>query len=54
MTDSTPSQRATRWLADFAAALAAGQAQRAAAMFDADCYWRVSLKVAFLQVVEPQ
>ncbi|MFM7850013.1 MAG: flavin-containing monooxygenase [Rubrivivax sp.] len=40
MTDSTPSQRATRWLADFAAALAAGQAQRAAAMFDADCYWR--------------
>lgn len=40
MTDSTPSQRAARWLADFGAALAAGQAQRAAAMFDADCYWR--------------
>jgi putative flavoprotein involved in K+ transport len=40
MTDSTPSQRAARWLADFGAALAAGQAQHAAAMFDADCYWR--------------
>ena len=40
MTDSTPSQRAARWLADFGAALTAGQAQRAAAMFDADCYWR--------------
>ncbi|MEI8266582.1 MAG: NAD(P)/FAD-dependent oxidoreductase [Betaproteobacteria bacterium] len=40
MTDSTPSQRAARWLADFSAALAAGQAQQAAAMFDADCYWR--------------
>ena len=40
MTDSTPSQRAARWLADFGAALAAGQAQQAAAMFETDCYWR--------------
>jgi putative flavoprotein involved in K+ transport len=40
MTVTTPSQRATRWLADFGAALAAGQAQQAAAMFDADSYWR--------------
>jgi putative flavoprotein involved in K+ transport len=40
MTVTTPSQRAARWLADFGAALAAGQAQQAAAMFDADSYWR--------------
>jgi putative flavoprotein involved in K+ transport len=40
MTVTTPSQRATRWLADFGAALAAGQAQQAAAKFDADSYWR--------------
>ena len=39
-TVTTPSQRAARWLADFGAALAAGQAQQAAAMFDADSYWR--------------
>ena len=36
MTVTTPSQRAARWLADFGAALAAGQAHQA----DADCYWR--------------
>jgi len=40
MTVTTQSQRAARWLADFGAALAAGQAQQAAAMFDADSYWR--------------
>jgi putative flavoprotein involved in K+ transport len=39
-TVTTPSQRAARWLADFGASLAAGQAQQAAAMFDADSYWR--------------
>jgi putative flavoprotein involved in K+ transport len=40
MTETTPFQRAARWLADFGAALAAGQAQQAAALFDADSYWR--------------
>ncbi|GAB2936684.1 NAD(P)/FAD-dependent oxidoreductase [Rhodococcus aerolatus] len=38
-TDPAP-ERVQRWLADFEAALAAGDAARAAAMFTSDCYWR--------------
>ena len=40
MTDSTPSQRAQRWLDQFGAALASNQADAVLALFGADCYWR--------------
>jgi putative flavoprotein involved in K+ transport len=37
---STPSQRASRWLADFGTALTARDLDAAAALFEDDCYWR--------------
>lgn len=40
MTDTTPSQRAQRWLDAFGAALASGQPDAVLPLFDADCYWR--------------
>ena len=40
MTDATPTQRAQAWLDRFEAAQAAGDAAAAAALFDAECYWR--------------
>ena len=40
MTDTTPSQRAQRWLDAFGAALASGQPENALPLFDDDCYWR--------------
>jgi putative flavoprotein involved in K+ transport len=40
MTDTTPSQRAQRWLDQFGAALAANQIDDVVALFDTDCYWR--------------
>lgn len=40
MIDSTPSQRAQRWLDQFGAALASNQADAVLALFGADCYWR--------------
>ena len=40
MTDTTPSQRAQRWLDQFGAALASNQADDVLALFGADCYWR--------------
>ena len=40
VTTTTPTQQATDWLARFAAALAAGQADTAAALFGEDSYWR--------------
>lgn len=40
MTDSLPSATARRWLADFGAALQAGDIDGAVALFDADSYWR--------------
>jgi len=39
-TSPTPTQQAADWLARFAAALAAGQADTAAALFGEDSYWR--------------
>ena len=40
MTITTPSQRASGWLADFGAALASNNAAAAVALFDTECYWR--------------
>jgi putative flavoprotein involved in K+ transport len=40
MTDTTPSQRAQRWLDQFGAALATGKPDAVLPLFDADCYWR--------------
>ena len=40
VTTTTPTQQAADWLARFAAALAAGQADTAAALFGEDSYWR--------------
>src|SRR5277367_2786526 len=37
---STPTERATTWLASLDAALSRGDAPGAAALFDADCHWR--------------
>jgi putative flavoprotein involved in K+ transport len=37
---STPSQRASRWLADFGTALTARDIDAAVALFEEDCYWR--------------
>ena len=42
MTDLSnhPTQLASAWLADFAAALERGDVDAAVALFDDDCYWR--------------
>jgi len=40
MPDSTPTQRATAWLASLDAALSRGDVEAAAALFHDDCYWR--------------
>ena len=40
MTQTTPSQRASAWLASFGAALGRHDADATAALFDEDCYWR--------------
>ncbi|MES1152380.1 MAG: NAD(P)/FAD-dependent oxidoreductase, partial [Dongia sp.] len=40
MPDTTPTQRAAAWLASLDAALSRNDAQGAAELFDADCYWR--------------
>jgi len=40
MPDSTPTQRAAAWLASLDAALSRNDAQAAAELFQADCYWR--------------
>ncbi len=40
MTDTTPSQRAQRWLDQFGAAQALNKPDAVVALFDADCYWR--------------
>ncbi|WP_342620004.1 NAD(P)/FAD-dependent oxidoreductase [Rhodoferax sp. GW822-FHT02A01] len=37
---TTPSQRASTWLADFGAALGKRDLEAALALFDDDCYWR--------------
>ena len=37
---TTPTERASAWLAQFEAALASGKPQAVSALFDADCYWR--------------
>ena len=38
--DRDPTQDATRWLADFSQALAAGDTAAALALFADECYWR--------------
>jgi putative flavoprotein involved in K+ transport len=40
MTDPTPHQRAQRWLDQFGAALASGQADTVLPLFDEESYWR--------------
>jgi putative flavoprotein involved in K+ transport len=40
MSDSTPSQRASSWLAAFEKALVSGHIHQVTALFDEDCYWR--------------
>lgn len=37
---STPSQRASAWLARFGSALAARDLDATTALFEEDCYWR--------------
>jgi putative flavoprotein involved in K+ transport len=40
MLDTTPTAQVAAFLADFGDALAAGDIDRATAMFQDDCYWR--------------
>ena len=40
MSDASPSQRATSWLAAFENALTSGQPSQVTALFEADCFWR--------------
>ena len=40
MLDSTPTDQLSAFLSDFGDALALGDIDRAAAMFQGDCYWR--------------
>jgi len=40
MTNLTPTERASRWLAQFGSAIAASDVRGAAAQFHAESYWR--------------
>ena len=40
MSDRSPTERVSAWLADFGAALERGDAAAAVALFGAECYWR--------------